>query len=371
MERTHGSLIRGALRERSAGDAGAAQASGARYSLFVTPRDGLSSLVAAIAARLPAGAVRLNTAVSRLERRDSGLASDVGDDDDRPQNGSLGIRRRRAGDCPLPAAARLLDRHRRPACRRIWRRFRMPARRSFRWPIDRRQIAHPLDGFGFVVPAIEGRRILSASFSSQKFPGRAPADQVLLRIFIGGACQAGISRARAMRNCSKWRRKKSPNCSGPAAQPIARDDRPLAAVDAPISFGPLGPRCTNRISRGGNPGLGAGRQCLSRRRHSAGRSQSGEAAAERIVARRSGFRSLRKRAEPPSAIGTRSGGNRTDNRYAQPLQAGLARRFRGRLCSRLRLCRQLGSTLRRREQRRLLRPLPLLPSSSFSSSPSA
>jgi oxygen-dependent protoporphyrinogen oxidase len=54
----------------------------------------------------------------------------------------------------------------------------------------RRQIAHPLDGFGFVVPALEGRRILSASFSSQKFPGRAPADHVLLRIFIGGACQA-------------------------------------------------------------------------------------------------------------------------------------------------------------------------------------
>ena len=54
---------------------------------------------------------------------------------------------------------------------------------------DRSQIAHPLDGFGFVVPAIEGRRILSASFSSQKFPGRAPADKVLLRIFIGGACQ--------------------------------------------------------------------------------------------------------------------------------------------------------------------------------------
>ena len=43
--------------------------SGARYSMFVTLRDGLSSLVAAIASRLPPGAVRLNTPVTSIERR--------------------------------------------------------------------------------------------------------------------------------------------------------------------------------------------------------------------------------------------------------------------------------------------------------------
>jgi oxygen-dependent protoporphyrinogen oxidase len=55
-----------------------------------------------------------------------------------------------------------------------------------------RQIVHPLDGFGFVVPAIERRKILSASFSSQKFPGRAPNNHALLRVFIGGATQAEL-----------------------------------------------------------------------------------------------------------------------------------------------------------------------------------
>jgi len=54
---------------------------------------------------------------------------------------------------------------------------------------ERQQIRHPLDGFGFVVPAIERRRILSASFSSEKFPGRAPDGKVLIRTFVGGACQ--------------------------------------------------------------------------------------------------------------------------------------------------------------------------------------
>ena len=54
---------------------------------------------------------------------------------------------------------------------------------------DRSQIAHSLDSFGFVVPAIERRRILSASFSSVKFPGRAPEGKVLIRVFLGGALQ--------------------------------------------------------------------------------------------------------------------------------------------------------------------------------------
>ncbi len=51
----------------------------------------------------------------------------------------------------------------------------------------REQVAHALDGFGFVVPTIENRDILSGSFSSVKFPGRCAADQVLLRTFLGGA----------------------------------------------------------------------------------------------------------------------------------------------------------------------------------------
>jgi oxygen-dependent protoporphyrinogen oxidase len=46
-------------------------------------------------------------------------------------------------------------------------------------------IGHPLDGFGFVVPRVEGRTILAGAFSSVKFPGRAPEGHVLLRVFIG------------------------------------------------------------------------------------------------------------------------------------------------------------------------------------------
>ena len=57
MERQHGSLIRAMRRQRNERQQAPSE-SGARYSMFVTLRDGLSSLVDALAARLPAGTVR-------------------------------------------------------------------------------------------------------------------------------------------------------------------------------------------------------------------------------------------------------------------------------------------------------------------------
>jgi oxygen-dependent protoporphyrinogen oxidase len=51
------------------------------------------------------------------------------------------------------------------------------------------QISRRLDGFGVVIPEIERREILAASFSSVKFTGRAPPGKVLIRIFFGGAAR--------------------------------------------------------------------------------------------------------------------------------------------------------------------------------------
>ena len=50
-------------------------------------------------------------------------------------------------------------------------------------------ISHPLDAFGLVVPLAEKRPLIAVSFSSRKFPGRAPDGHLLFRVFIGGACQ--------------------------------------------------------------------------------------------------------------------------------------------------------------------------------------
>lgn len=51
---------------------------------------------------------------------------------------------------------------------------------------DRARVSHPLDGFGFLVPAVEGRDILGTIFSSTLFPGRAPEGKVALTTFVGG-----------------------------------------------------------------------------------------------------------------------------------------------------------------------------------------
>lgn len=49
-------------------------------------------------------------------------------------------------------------------------------------------IAHPLDGFGMLVPPVEDDYdILGTLFSSTLFSGRAPEDHVLLTTFVGGA----------------------------------------------------------------------------------------------------------------------------------------------------------------------------------------
>ncbi|MBI1912224.1 MAG: protoporphyrinogen oxidase [Deltaproteobacteria bacterium] len=48
-------------------------------------------------------------------------------------------------------------------------------------------VKHPLNGFGFVVPKIEKRRIMAATWTSRKFSFRAPDDTVLIRCFVGGS----------------------------------------------------------------------------------------------------------------------------------------------------------------------------------------
>lgn len=51
----------------------------------------------------------------------------------------------------------------------------------------RSDVAHPLNGSGFVVPRVEPDRILAATWLSSKWPHRAPPQRVLMRAFVGGA----------------------------------------------------------------------------------------------------------------------------------------------------------------------------------------
>jgi protoporphyrinogen/coproporphyrinogen III oxidase len=196
MERQAGSLIRGVRKKSGVGFQPAQkteesrqkavssnQESGARYGLFLAPREGMQRLVDAVAAKLPLGVVRLNAKVERISRTVHGSKwqVDVAGDEPREFDGVILA-------SPAPVTGKLLagiDAELSRLVASIPQAGCNVAVLGFR----REQIAHALDGFGFVVPAIEKRRIIAGSFSSVKYPGRAPEGKVLLRVFIGGALQ--------------------------------------------------------------------------------------------------------------------------------------------------------------------------------------
>jgi oxygen-dependent protoporphyrinogen oxidase len=186
MEAAHRSLILAALRQARQARSAERYSSGARYGLFVTLADGMDTLPRSLAAALPVGTVRTGTAVRRIHRPDPlspwrvELLSGV------PLEAGAVVVANEAH-----SAARLLDGYD-PDLALQLRSIPYASSVIVNVAYRRDQVAHPLDGFGVVVPAIEGRSILAVSFLSVKFPHRAPAGTVALRVFVGGATQPDL-----------------------------------------------------------------------------------------------------------------------------------------------------------------------------------
>ena len=180
VERRHRSVILG-LR-RGLAQAPLSGTSGARWSLFVTFADGMQTLVSTLADRLPDSAVVLGQRVAALEREGARwrvtTADGVRFDADRV------ILAAEAHVC-----ARLL-RYVDPALAMLLGEIEYAGAATVSLGYRRADVPHPLDGFGFVVPRSEGKALLAATFSSVKYPGRAPAGHALIRCFMGGALDA-------------------------------------------------------------------------------------------------------------------------------------------------------------------------------------
>ncbi len=168
--------------ESNAADA----ATGARYNLFLAPSHGMQSLVTKLADCLPNDAVQLNTSVASINRR--GEIWELG------INPQSEIRNPKSSfdaviiAVPTYAAAELLSSTAADLSAELAN-IEYAGCVVVSFGFHRSQIGHALDGFGFVVPQIERRRIIAASFASLKYSGRAPADDVLIRVFLGGALQ--------------------------------------------------------------------------------------------------------------------------------------------------------------------------------------
>ena len=174
LESRYGSLIRGIW----AAPRPAASEPGKPRAAFYSLRGGLEELVAALVARLPAGSLCPGRRVRAVAREDGGYALGLDGGDTLQARGVV-----------LAAPAHLLaplvgslDAEVAGALATIPFASSATVLLGYR----REQVAHPLDGYGLVVPRGEGLRTSACSFFSTKFPGRAPDGHVLLRGFLGG-----------------------------------------------------------------------------------------------------------------------------------------------------------------------------------------
>ena len=217
LEREHRSLIVGLRRTARREAVGA---SGARWSLFVTLAGGMEELVTALAARLPAGAVRLATPVAAVEPASGGWRVELQAGPPLQADGVV-----LAGPAPAMApVVKAVD----PSLAGLLQGIAYASSATIALGYRRSAIRHRLDGFGFVVPQVEHRGILACTFSSVKYPERAPEGFALLRVFVGGAMQADLLARRRPRPRPAGPRRTWPGSWGSQATPSC-----LACGDTP------------------------------------------------------------------------------------------------------------------------------------------
>lgn len=179
MEKDHRSLILAMLRKARAQSG----TSGARYGLFLSFDRGMEVLAQALKQKISRCEVKLNTRVVAIEReRGWKLKTDKGDTIEADAI-CLAV--------PAYIAAQLLSVVN-PSLSAQLNQIKYASTATINFAYPRNAIQHPLDGFGFVVPFVEKRSLIACTFSSVKFPGRAPDDHVLLRAFAGGALQPEV-----------------------------------------------------------------------------------------------------------------------------------------------------------------------------------
>ncbi|MEK6792156.1 MAG: protoporphyrinogen oxidase [Deltaproteobacteria bacterium] len=189
MEQEHGSLIRGMIKRMGQMRRTTTGGQWPRITMFMTLKDGLGALVSTLKERLMASGVasiRTEVQVKAIIEKDGGYELLI--------EGAPSI----VADAviiasPAYAAANLLealDAGLAANLREIPYASTATVSLGFKKAdIDTR---HPMNGFGFVVPRAEKRRIMAASWTSIKFAHRAPDDGVLIRCFIGGAQNLGL-----------------------------------------------------------------------------------------------------------------------------------------------------------------------------------
>jgi len=177
MERDYRSILIG-MRALARKRAQVPRRSGKPRTLFMTLRGGLNRLTDVLQGHLPSGSLRLDCGAASVERIAAGRFLL------RLTDGTAIEADAVVSAAPADAAAKSLTAF--PGlCEELGAiEFASTATASLLFEAEG---ASPrLDGFGFVVDRRADRRIMAATYTSTKFPGRVPEGKLLIRCFLGG-----------------------------------------------------------------------------------------------------------------------------------------------------------------------------------------
>src|SRR5271166_1399636 len=191
MESEYGSLTRGMLaahrRMRAYAKTSANKGKNVAFrSVFTAMRGGMNQLVDALTTRLDPASVRLSTLVSGIEKTADGWRIEAA--------GATEIYDAVIMAAPAWAAGALLGRVDAALAEEL---SGIPYSSSITVNLiyDEDQIGCLPDGFGFLVPVVEGRSMLACTFVHRKFLGRTPTGKAVLRAFLGGMKNEALAAA--------------------------------------------------------------------------------------------------------------------------------------------------------------------------------
>ncbi len=189
LEQQYGSVIRGMMTARKAGSS--ATPAGPKRTMFVSLKNGLSDLVTALVARLTEQGVTLKggCGVEALRVRSHQLGRWMYDvilhDGSALSVDSLVLA------TPAYVSAELV-RPLTPIAGGLLEMIPYASTATIAMVFPRAAVSGAAEGFGFVVPRAEGRDLIAATWTSLKWPHRAPTDQLLVRCYVGGVGREAI-----------------------------------------------------------------------------------------------------------------------------------------------------------------------------------
>jgi oxygen-dependent protoporphyrinogen oxidase len=156
--------------------------SGARYSLFGSFKNGMSTLVDTLAKKLDSTSIHLNADIKCLEFETSSTKWRLTTNDSKMEFDHVFL-----ATAPYQIANFLGDLS--TDEKKLLQSIHYASSAVFHFGFKEEQIPNKPNAVGFIVPNREHKHFIACSFVSDKYENRAPQGYILVRAFCGGALQ--------------------------------------------------------------------------------------------------------------------------------------------------------------------------------------